>query len=284
MRRIAAGVLLLAAMAAGAPSLARADDATRLPLEGIPGYSYVTVSGRPGVTQGFLLMEPKHSRASVILFVGGNGLLGLSDTGFAPNFQGNFLMRTRDLFAAQGLRVALVDTPSDQPSLLGFRTTPEHAQDVAAVIRYLRRHRRHEPVWLVGTSRGTISATGVAAHLDGQRDAPDGIALTSTLLVTTANQSVFDVDLSRITLPVLIAHHEQDACFVTLYADVPLLVGALSNADVAPVRAYTGGGPPSGDPCGAFHFHGFVGIEATVVSDLGHDILRRAHRRFPHDR
>jgi hypothetical protein len=62
------------------------------------------------------------------------------------------------------LLVAIVDPPSDRSSLYGFRITRAHALDIKGVIAYLRQQ-APVPVWLVGTSYGTVSAIKVADWL-----------------------------------------------------------------------------------------------------------------------
>jgi hypothetical protein len=66
---------------------------------------------------------------------------------------------------------------------------PEHAQDLGKVIADVRT-RVGGPVWLVGTSRGTISAANAASRLTGPA-APDGIVLTSALMVGNRGQKAF---------------------------------------------------------------------------------------------
>src|SRR5262249_56113503 len=75
-----------------------------------------------------------------------------------------------------GLLGAMRDTPSDRTSLA--RVSSDHARDVGALIAALRAA-APVPVWLVGTSMGTISAVSVASQLD--TGGPDGIVLTSTV-------------------------------------------------------------------------------------------------------
>ncbi len=60
-----------------------------------------------------------------------------------------------------------MEVPSDHKTGYGygaFRASQEHAQDIAGVIVALRRE-ASVPVWVVGTSMGTISAANVAARL-----------------------------------------------------------------------------------------------------------------------
>jgi pimeloyl-ACP methyl ester carboxylesterase len=150
---VAALALLLAAGAAGAAE------------------EVVTIPTRPAVRQAFLLARPgRPPVASVVLFAGGNGLLNLGAA--RRSLMGNFLLRTRGRFVAEGFLVAAVDAPSDRPNGLdGFRTSAAHAEDVGKVIAALREV-APVPVWLVGTSMGTVSAASAAARLGAGRDGP----------------------------------------------------------------------------------------------------------------
>src|SRR6516165_8753434 len=94
----------------------------------------VNLATRPGVTQSVWVMTPPSAPvASVILFAGGSGVLGSGrQTVLHSN---NFLIRSREKFAAAGFLVASVDAPSDHPEGLdAFRSSAEHAADIAAVI------------------------------------------------------------------------------------------------------------------------------------------------------
>jgi hypothetical protein len=78
----------------------------------------VDIPTRPGVTQRFLLLEPEHPVASIILFTGGNGGLQISPDGRLDGGRGNFLIRTRAQWAAQGFVVGpSMRHPTGSPSL-----------------------------------------------------------------------------------------------------------------------------------------------------------------------
>ena len=172
----------------------------------------VDIATRPGVVQRFVYLAPAQPKASVVLFAGGNGGLQISGEGsFAWGKGGNFLVRSRRLFADQNFAVAVVDAPSDRkrPSYLdGFRQIPEHALDIRAVIAWLRKQ-SGAPVWLIGTSRGTGSVASIATKVTGP-EGPDGIVLTSTILSDGGGRAVPDMDLSLLKVPILVVHHEQD--------------------------------------------------------------------------
>jgi len=219
---------------------------------------------RPGVTQRFLLITPDSPKAAVILFAGGNGSLQISGSGtFGAG--GNFLVRSRQLFADQGLAVAVVDAPSDRRNLNNFRITAEHAIDIKATIAWLRENIK-VPVWLIGTSRGTQSVGSVATQLpDG--GGPDGIVLTSTMLTDNRDRPVPDMDLEALKIPVLVVHHEEDGCRHCLYSDMPRLMNKLAGLQRKELVTFKGGNS-KGDPCLAFAYHGFNGLESEVVAKI----------------
>src|SRR4030042_6449102 len=95
----------------------------------------VDIPTRPGVTQRFSYLAPENPKAAVILFPGGHGGLQILPNGNCKWGEVNFLVRTRQLFAKNGLSVAVVDAPSDRqttPFLSSFRQTPVHVTDIQA--------------------------------------------------------------------------------------------------------------------------------------------------------
>ena len=228
----------------------------------------VDIPTRPGVTQRILVVSPPAPKAAVVLLAGGHGGLQIFANGSMKWGEGNFLVRTRQMFADQGLLVAVLDAPSDRqspPFLGGFRQTPEHAADVKAVVAWLRESAK-VPVWLVGTSRGTQSAASVATQLAGP-DGPDGLVLTSTILRDERGRPVPAMPLEQLRIPVLVVHHEQDGCALCAFADVPALMAKLEQAPKKQLLAFRGGAS-RGDPCEAFAHHGFNGLERDVVAQI----------------
>jgi len=226
----------------------------------------VDIPTRPGVTQRMVVLSPPAPKAAVVLFAGGHGGLRIFPNGSFRWGEGNFLVRTREQFAQQGLLVVVVDAPSDRlsaPYLSGFRQRPEHAEDIKAVLAWIR-SRADVPVWLVGTSRGTQSAAYVATQLPGP-DGPDGLVLSSTILVDDNSRPVPAMPLERLQIPVLVIHHEQDACAPCPYDKVPLLMQKLSTSRKTQLLTFKGG-INQGDACEARAYHGFNGLENEVVA------------------
>ena len=231
----------------------------------------VDLPTRPGVTLRMLTLEPATPSSVVVLISGGAGQLDIAPNGYIRR-DGNFLVRSRGLFADRGHAVLVLDVPSDRsrPPYLGgdFRASPEHAADLGAAIAWARAHYARK-VWVVGTSRGTHSAATAATQLQGER-APDGIVLTSTILgrsrlgESTA-PPLTEMDLTSLAMPVLVVHHEQDPCGVCSPALLPELMKHLPPG--TPLHTVSGG-QSRGAPCDAFSHHGFNGIEDRVVEDI----------------
>ena len=204
-----------------------------------------------------------------MLFTGGHGGLHLKADGTITELQGNFLLRSREAFAAQGFAVAVIDAPSDRqspPYLGGFRQTAEHVNDVKSVIAWLRRELKL-PVWLIGTSRGTQSVAYIATQVAPADGGPDGIVLTATILDDRRTRAVPEMALERIKVPVLVVHHLQDGCRVCLFSDMPRLTAKLKSIPRTELITFDGG-INIGNPCEARAYHGFNGIEADVIARI----------------
>ena len=229
----------------------------------------VTIPSRPGVTESFVLIRPAQPPvASVILFMGGRGALGLSREPLGPR-NTNFLVRTRQQFAERGLLVAVVDAPSDRmtEALVRFRTSAEHAADVRALIAALRAE-APVPVWLIGTSMGSVSAASVAARLT--EGGPDGVVLTSSVSRTSRQmvESLDDVALDKIRVPVLIVHHRDDGCPASPYTDMKWVARKLKASPRHQILTFAGGDTPQSDACEPLAPHGYFGIEDKVVDAI----------------
>lgn len=215
-----------------------------------------------GITQPFLLTQPQGAPvATLLLFTGGNGIVGRTGQ--------NFLLRSRGKFAARGFLVASIDVPSNHQAGLNavIRSSDEYAQDIAPVIAELRR-RAKVPIWLVGTSTGTISAASVAARL--KSDGADGLIMTSSFVPTGGPAPAIPttVDLAAIRIPTLFVHNKEDACGTSPFTNVAPLMARVTNAPRKELIAVSGGLPPQSDACDALSRHGYYGIEDEVIGDI----------------
>lgn len=262
MRGTVLRLLVWALLAGLAPIAAQAE-----------GAQLVSVKTPRGVKQAFILMVPEKPVAAVILFAGGHGGLGLMSATDMHWGKGNFLVRTRAQFLAQGFIVAVADSPSDKPKGMNavFRMTNAHADDIGAIVTHLKA-RANVPVWVVGTSMGTFSAAEGAIATKGV----DGLVLSSTVtrskpdwLIARSNPNgVASMPLSRVTVPTLLVAHRHDGCDLTPAKDVEKLKAALTKARPVDVAIMDGGDPPRSAPCEARAQHGFLGIEKQTVATI----------------
>jgi pimeloyl-ACP methyl ester carboxylesterase len=211
----------------------------------------VDVPTRPGVTQPVYITAAPAPKASVILFPGGSGVV--------VQVRNNFLLRVAPQFVAQGITVAVIDTPSDHPSGMGAqaRATAEHVTDIAAVVAMLKT-RSPAPIWLIGTSRGSISAANAAANIGPPRIA--GVVLTSSVW----QGGMAGVALDQIRVPALVVHNRDDGCRESPFSDTAAMMGRMRQATVKELVAVSGGALRSG-PCDALSPHGYYTIEDQVV-------------------
>jgi hypothetical protein len=211
----------------------------------------VDLQTRPGVTQSILFLPAASPIASAVLFPGGQGVIA-----GAP---GNFLLRVRGEFAAQGISVAVIDAPSDHGGGLStaYRSGAEAAQDLAAVVAFLK-SKSPAPVWLVGTSRGSISAANGAARLGPSQ--VSGVVLTSSVW----NNGMDRVSLASIAVPTLVVHNRDDDCRNSPASGA---APAMATLTAAPVKdlVFVAGGIAKSNPCGGLSRHGYYGIENQVV-------------------
>jgi pimeloyl-ACP methyl ester carboxylesterase len=140
------------------------------------------------------------------------------------------------------------------------------------------RTRTNASVWLVGHSRGTISAANAGVRLSGSA-APDGLVLLSAMMSgdararkPLARQSVFDLPLEAIKAPVLVIGHAADNCERSP-AGLMEKITARTQAAREQVVTVTGGPINPGRPlslsaCEVREPHDFVEQESEIAAGI----------------
>jgi hypothetical protein len=185
-----------------------------------------------------LLNAPEQKpRGSVILIPGGDGVLGVKADGTFSSLGGNQLVRTRKAYAAQGIASLTID----------------RGVNVGEAIKYMQTVA--SPVVVVATSRGSLRVAGAL------RAKPDGLVLTASFLDEVKSAVGTPASLPR----TLVVHHQQDGCRHT----PPSAVDPFKAWGGAKVTvAWMTGGTNMGDPCQARGYHGFNGLDTSVVSTV----------------
>jgi hypothetical protein len=137
-----------------------------------------------------------------------------------------------------------------------FRNSREHREDILKVIDVLSKRGETE-FFLIGTSRGTISAAAIASSGDPRIR---GLILTSTL-----TNELNLADMSQLKIPVLFVSHRDDRCRFTPSSASHELQQKIGMHNRAAYAEITGGTDGSG-VCGPFSHHGFLGVEKDAIA------------------
>jgi hypothetical protein len=222
-------------------------------------------------TDRVLFMAGPAARATVILLPGGDGIVAIDDSGNIHAGGGNFLIRTRDLWRSQGFNVVV---PGHTQTRIGQRSTPRYAAELDWLAEFARL-RSPAPVWVIGTSQGSMAAVNAGAHVAKL----GGVVMTSSVTQRSrADETVFDSDPGAITIPALVVANTGDGCGATPPGDAARILAALTRSPRKELILVDSHEARS-DPCGAQSPHGFLGIESSVVQRIGSRPYRRAGPR-----
>ncbi len=219
--------------------------------------------GREAAQLPVYVMTQPDAVATVILLPGGDAGSGKIVDG-QPTSK-NFLARSRGLFFAEKFNVLVAFRATDLPGLdYDYRVSAPHMQELAAVIRHARQL-SPAPVWLIGTSRGTVSATAAVIAL--APDTVQGLVLTSSV-TSKKTGAIATQAIGQIGVPTLVVHHKNDACKICVPQEAARITDGLKSAPVKKFLMIEGGSDPIGDPCEAQHWHGFIHHEAETVQQI----------------
>ena len=180
---------------------------------------------------------------AVILMPGGSGVMNprMVDGKLVFGFGGNFLIRSRELFADGRFVAASTDATSTPARILAI------AQD-------LERRFGKVAVYVIGTSRSTEATMILAAPLDGQ---------VAGFVHTSSMNGIASFDPRKFRSRHLVVYHRMDACRVTRPS-----ASAASRSSYGTETIEMEGGTSSGDDCEARVYHGYNGIEAETVARI----------------
>jgi len=259
MKTLVAAVLL-------APSLVLAQSMER---------GMFTVPTRAGVTQSFFIagMGEVKAQAVALVYNGGWGKINLREQGGQIKFgQDNFLIRTRGDFIRNGIQPVLVEVPSDESTGVtdSYRFSDKQVADTRAVLAEIRKRAPRLPIFILTTSRSTLSGGNLARSLGPDEVA--GVVLTSSIIAVAGNSGNLTLSTSMLKsakVPLLIVHHRQDYCRATPYRSMASAAEGLTMISV------TGGKPAESDACEPFSAHGYYGKEAPTVDAIAAWMLKK---------
>jgi pimeloyl-ACP methyl ester carboxylesterase len=195
---------------------------------------------------------------------GGAGDVGVESDGDVRHGE-NFVVRTRALWPAAGYAVLIPDTV-DRANLRGLRSSSEYANLVEGLIGFAHAQAAG-PVFLLGTSQGSIAAMNGAAHAGPEALA--GVVLSESVSrMGGSHETVFDADPEDVRVPALVVANRDDRCDVAPPQDASRIAAAMTRSPDVHVLEVAGGVAASRKRCGSLTPHGYYGIETQVVTAI----------------
>jgi pimeloyl-ACP methyl ester carboxylesterase len=206
---------------------------------------------------------PSEVRGIIVMFSGGADDLGIEKDGQIKHAD-NFVVRSRELWTAKGYGVVLVDA-IDHQSMRGKRSNAAYADVTREVIDFAH-EQANAPVWVMGTSQGSIAAMNAASHEKGSRLA--GVILTESVsILGGSHETVFDAYPQDVYVPALIVANKDDRCSVAPPSMAESIAQSMRNTH-ATVLFVQGGSVRSSNECASLSPHGYYGIEGLVVDEI----------------
>ncbi len=260
-----ASLIAVVGVVTALPSRACAQTAAPDAPAGEASERVVNIPRSGGALQRVLILTPPHPRAAIVMLPGGSGDVGI-ERGGDIRHDNNFVVRSRGLWAARGYAVLIPDT-IDGANLRGQRSGAQYGQLAADLIAYARSSIVPPavlPVFLLGTSQGSIAAMNGAAHAAAGTLA--GVVLTESVAVMGgSHETVFSANPDRVRVPALVVANTDDRCDVAPPAMARRIAAAMSNSPNVEVKMISGGETKSAKACGSLTPHGYYGIEDRVV-------------------
>ena len=217
-----------------------------------------------GEIQKVLLVIPPRARGAIVMLPGGSGDVGLTGPTDIRH-DDNFVVRTRARWARRGFTVLIPDTIG-HANLRGLRSSPGYASLVNDLVELAHRQVT-SPVFLLGTSQGSIAAMNAAAHATAGSIA--GVVLTESVSVMGGSgETVFSASPQLVRAPALIVANRDDRCNVAPPAAAAQIARARTMSRNVRVLMVAGGSKVSAKDCGSLTPHGYYGIEDQVVAKI----------------
>jgi hypothetical protein len=185
--------------------------------------------------------DPKYV---IILFPGGTGRVDphMEDGILRYSAKNNFLVRSREFIVDDEFATVTTNSSSSEERMQG-------------ILDDLKSRFPHAQIYLMGTSNGTFSTTALADYLS---DKIAGEIHTSSL-----SSRIYYFDAHKYKNRQLIVHHKNDECRKTPFSAAEHSHLKYGNDFIA-----VEGGTSVGDPCEAFAYHGYDGIENETIQAI----------------
>jgi hypothetical protein len=215
----------------------------------------------------------RETKGIIVMFPGGTGEIDIEKSGHVKNAK-NFVVRSDDLWRDRGYGVVLVDA-LDHQSMRGQRSGAAYAEVTKKIIEFAH-GQANVPVWVLGTSQGSIAAMNAASHAGGTPLA--GLILTESVsILGGSHETVFDAHPADVRVPSLVVDNVDDRCKVAPPSMAQSIAQSIRHAPTT-VLTVSGGTQRTQDDCGSLTPHGYYGIEEKVVDGIV-DWMQKTQKR-----
>lgn len=188
------------------------------------------------------ILPPKYV---LIVMPGGHGTIGLKKNSDGTPFfsgKGNFLVRTRGMFADKDMAVVVIDRGRSLDRMRG-------------VIADLKTKFPSAKIYIAGTSMSTTETIYMSENMDGE---------VAGFIHTSSVAAIGGLDTRNRKSRNLIVTHKNDGC-----TRITPTSSSIENSQRygTPLLVMEGG-IDEGDPCQASGHHGYRGIEQEVVDKI----------------
>jgi dienelactone hydrolase len=222
----------------------------------------VDIPSAHGMPTRVLISHTQAAKATVLLYIGGGGLLRIPEDGRINHI--HTFVRSFRFWRDYEVQAVLIDSPIDLGNArLGHRRgSKDHLDRVSEVIRYFH-SKSSRPIWIFGHSMGTVTAVQFANQSE-KSGAVAGIIIAGTHIGETLG--------ANFSKPVMAIHHKKEACAATPISASESIIKGRSKETKSEL-AMIDGGEDVGLACMGLSYHGFNKVEDQMVSAAAKFIL-----------
>ncbi len=235
-----------------------------------------SVQGKPVMISALLQSPEKPNGKALLIFPGWPGIPRIEEVVGRPSFLylQEHVQEMAPALHAAGITTVTVDCPTDQWGARGFnptacddhyRSSPQHAEDVAALIAKLKDSKALQHITIMGHSYGAVSSHWLSLRL--QRGEIQGAIHSASQTVAGGGPyRSYGFSLARfphaeVTVPFFYLHHRDDLCSFTPYSY------AQKHAPAGRLITVLGGNKWSA-PCGKASYHGYADRRGPLAEAL----------------
>lgn len=234
-------------------------------------YKGLFSSSEPTMT---FLFESKDAKGTLVFIPGGEGRRGIKPEwtvshGYFVTYHFSVMLRSLGNPAATSgqFNVVFFDSPADlliKGHWSAERASADHLSRIEDVVRHYK-EKLGKPVWVMGHSMGSISITEFYKRLQGNKS--EGL-VAGLILSGGQNGTSFNYETTK--LPVLVLHHENDACEGNTVGHAKRVYTRLRDAGntLAELAIITSGSSQGGNPCrSGYHMYFGAGPDVAMALD-----------------